>query len=121
MKVDIELPGDKSISHRVAMLAALAEGPCTIRNYNPGADCMATLNCLQQIGIAHESNLTIQPAPLKIPDNPLNCENSGSTMRILTGFLAGQDIPATLIGDLSLIRRPMRRLAGWACAGRGRA
>jgi len=111
MKGEIELPGDKSISHRVAMLAALAEGPCTIRNFNTGADCIATLNCLRQIGVASEGNLTIHPARLRIPDNPLNCENSGSTMRMFTGFLAGQDIPATLIGDLSLIRRPMRRLA----------
>src|SRR4026209_2505230 len=105
MKGEIELPGDKSISHRIAMLAALSEGPCTIRNYNTGADCAATLKCLRQIGIASEGHLTIIPAPLQIPDNPLNCENSGSTMRMLSGFLAGQDIPATFIGDLSLIRR----------------
>jgi len=111
MKGEIELPGDKSISHRIAMLAALAEGTCTIRNFNTGADCGATLNCLRQVGVACEGNLTIHPAPLRIPDNPLDCQNSGSTMRMFTGFLAGQDIPATFIGDLSLIRRPMRRLA----------
>jgi 3-phosphoshikimate 1-carboxyvinyltransferase len=109
----IQLPGDKSISHRVAMMASLMSGTCRIRNFNTGADCAATLNCLRQVGIGVEidQRVVIHPAPFIIPERPLDCCNSGSTMRMLTGLLAGQDIRATLIGDLSLIRRPMRRLA----------
>lgn len=110
MKGIVDLPGDKSISHRVAMLAALAEAPCLIRNYNTGYDCASTLQCLRQLGARVEGDLIIHPAPLKSPDRPLDCGNSASTMRMLTGLLAGYDVPATLIGDVSLLRRPMRRL-----------
>ncbi|MCI0413156.1 3-phosphoshikimate 1-carboxyvinyltransferase [bacterium] len=111
MKGVFELPGDKSISHRILMLAALASGACKIRNLNSGDDCASTVQCLRQLGIGVEGEIVIHPAPFQIPDQPLDCGNSGSTIRMLTGLLAGQDIPATLIGDLSLIRRPMRRLA----------
>jgi 3-phosphoshikimate 1-carboxyvinyltransferase len=113
MTAAIQLPGDKSISHRVAIMASLMAGTCRIRNFNTGADCAATLDCLRQVGIGVEidQRVVIHPAPFIIPERPLDCCNSGSTMRMLTGLLAGQDISATLIGDLSLIRRPMRRLA----------
>lgn len=107
----VSLPGDKSISHRVAMLAAVAEGPCRIRNYNTGADCASTLHCLRQLGGGVEGDLMIHPARLRSPHQPLDCGNSGSTIRMLTGLLAGCNVPATLIGDVSLLRRPMRRLA----------
>jgi 3-phosphoshikimate 1-carboxyvinyltransferase len=111
MKGTIDLPGDKSISHRVAMLAAIARGKCRIENFNTGADCLSTLNCLRSLGISAEGNLVIEPAPFRTPDQPLDCGNSGSTIRMLTGLLAGRNVPATLIGDVSLLRRPMRRLA----------
>ena len=112
MKGQIQLPGDKSISHRVAMMASVMQSTCRIRNYNTGADCAATLNCLRAAGIEIEDgeNLAIHPGTFRPPERPLDCGNSGSTMRMLTGLLAGQNIPATLFGDLSLIRRPMRRL-----------
>ncbi len=93
------------------MLAAVAEGPCRIRNYNTGADCASTLDCLRQLGSSVEGNLMIHPARLRSPHLPLDCGNSGSTIRMLTGLLAGSNVPATLIGDVSLLRRPMRRLA----------
>ncbi len=125
MKGAVSLPGDKSLSHRVAMLAALANGPCRILNYNRGADCESTLSCLRQLGVVisaapasadsgHQSgndDLVISSSSLVPSEKPLDCGNSGSTMRMLTGLLAGQDLPAVLIGDLSLIRRPMMRLA----------
>jgi 3-phosphoshikimate 1-carboxyvinyltransferase len=111
MKGTIELPGDKSISHRVAMIAAIAEGPCQITNFNSGADCGSTLMCLNAIGTEITGDLVIEPRPLHPADEALDCGNSGTTMRLLMGFLAGQDIPATLIGDVSLLRRPMRRVA----------
>ncbi len=93
------------------MLAAIAGGRCTIENFNTGADCASTLSCLKQLGAGIQGNLTITPSPWKTPEKPLDCGNSGSTMRMLTGLLAGQNIPATLTGDESLLRRPMARLA----------
>lgn len=113
MKGTVRLPGDKSISHRVALMASVMTRTCRIRNYNTGADCAATLNCLREVGTGVEvgDRVVIDPAPFLVPERPLDCGNSGSTMRMLTGLLAGQDVTATLIGDLSLIRRPMRRLA----------
>jgi 3-phosphoshikimate 1-carboxyvinyltransferase len=107
----IQLPGDKSISHRVAMVAALAEGPCHIRNYNPGADCASTLACLKELGTSVHGDLIIEPQKLHSPAKPLDCGNSGTTIRMLMGLLAGQNLTATLIGDISLLRRPMRRVA----------
>lgn len=107
----ISLPGDKSISHRVALLASIAEGPCTIENFNTGSDCASTLSCLKQLGVEIAGNLTITPHPLTPPPQPLDCGNSGSTIRMLTGILAGQGVSAALTGDESLLRRPMGRLA----------
>src|SRR5262249_26215791 len=110
---EIQLPGDKSISHRVAMLASVARGVCRIRNYNSGDDCQSTLNCLHALGTEVDRNgndVTIDPQPLRTPDDPLDCGNSGSTIRMLAGLLAGQNVPAVLIGDASLRRRPMHRI-----------
>jgi 3-phosphoshikimate 1-carboxyvinyltransferase len=111
MSKSIELPGDKSISHRVAMIASLADNVCSIQNYNSGADCRSTLRCLEQLETGIEGKLSIKPHPLKIPENDLDCGNSGSTIRMLTGLLAGQQIPARLTGDSSLLKRPMKRVA----------
>lgn len=110
MSNSIELPGDKSISHRIAMLAALADNACTFTNFNTGADCYSTLACLQALG-ADATVTGVRPHQLRHPEEPLDCGNSGSTIRMLTGLLAGQQIPATLIGDSSLMKRPMKRIA----------
>lgn len=113
MKGTFTLPGDKSISHRVAMLAAVAQGSSVFRNFNTGADCSSTLSCLSDVGavIEREAEIRVFPHALHSPARPLNCGNSGSTIRMLTGLLAGQNIPASLTGDESLLRRPMRRIA----------
>jgi 3-phosphoshikimate 1-carboxyvinyltransferase len=111
MKGTIELPGDKSISHRVALLAAIASDTCRINNFNTGADCTSTLRCLRQLGVLVKGNLEIHPSSMYTPSWPLDCGNSGTTIRIMTGFLAGQNLPAILTGDESLRKRPMNRVA----------
>jgi 3-phosphoshikimate 1-carboxyvinyltransferase len=112
----VELPGDKSISHRYAIIAALAEGKSEIANYASAADCRSTLECLRRLGVAIEVKDRVVHvtgaglAGLKEPQRPLDAENSGSTMRMLAGVLAGQPFASTLTGDDSLRRRPMRRV-----------
>jgi 3-phosphoshikimate 1-carboxyvinyltransferase len=112
----VRVPGDKSIAHRYAILAALAESRSTIANYAPGADCRSTLSCLRALGIDIQADthaLTILGrgiGQLRSPDGPLDAGNSGTTMRLLAGVLAGQAFSATMIGDASLSRRPMRRV-----------
>ncbi|HXW56527.1 MAG TPA: 3-phosphoshikimate 1-carboxyvinyltransferase [Candidatus Cybelea sp.] len=112
-----ELPGDKSISHRYAILAALAEGTSEISNYASAADCQSTLACLRRLGVRIEpgkDRLRIAGVGLeglKPPGRALDAENSGSTMRLLAGVLAGQPFPSTLTGDRSLRKRPMARIA----------
>ncbi|MBI3405249.1 MAG: 3-phosphoshikimate 1-carboxyvinyltransferase [Acidobacteria bacterium] len=112
----ITLPGDKSISHRYAILAALAEGHCEIENYSTAADCRSTLDCLKRLGIevdSGDSKVQIRGKGLhglKKPWRTLDADNSGTTMRLLTGMLAGQSFDSTLTGDSSLRRRPMRRV-----------
>ena len=113
----VELPGDKSISHRYAILAALAHGRSDIANYSTAADCRSTLACLERLGIeikiGRERDVQITGAGLqglKAPKRALDAENSGSTMRMLAGVLAGQPFTSTLTGDASLRRRPMRRV-----------
>lgn len=112
----IRLPGDKSISHRYAMLAALAGGKTLLENFSTGADCASTLACLQALGCAVErkQNSAIEiEAPengLRTSGQPLDCGNSGSTMRMLSGILAGQSFSSEMVGDESLSRRPMARI-----------
>ena len=110
----VRLPGDKSISHRYAMLAAIAEGTTRLSNFSTGADCASTLGCIQQLGCAvrrEGSNLEIDGRDrLQKPEESLDCGNSGSTMRMLSGILAGHDFPCALHGDESLSRRPMARV-----------
>jgi 3-phosphoshikimate 1-carboxyvinyltransferase len=114
----VRLPGDKSISHRYAMLAAIAEGQSRFENYSTGADCATTLGCLRGLGVRWERTdpaanvIEIEghgPA-LSAPQAPLDCGNSGSTMRMLSGILAGQEFSSELFGDESLSRRPMARI-----------
>jgi 3-phosphoshikimate 1-carboxyvinyltransferase len=111
----LRLPGDKSISHRYAMLAAIAEGTTRLENYSTGADCASTLACLTRLGVEWERNKDAvlihgRGAKLQPPNMPLDCGNSGSTMRMLSGILAGQEFTSELIGDESLSRRPMARI-----------
>src|SRR5215217_4962676 len=96
----VRVPGDKSIAHRYAILAALAEGRSTIANYAPGADCRSTLTCLQALGVAVEIDagavtlLGRGLGRLCSPDGPLDAGNSGTTMRLLAGVLAGHRFSA---------------------------
>jgi 3-phosphoshikimate 1-carboxyvinyltransferase len=111
----IRLPGDKSISHRYAMLGGIAEGDTKLDNFSTGADCASTLGCLRTLGVKWESNrgsVVIQGhgARLQAPSTPLDCGNSGSTIRMLSGILAGQEFTSELAGDESLSRRPMARI-----------
>lgn len=111
----LSLPGDKSISHRYAMLAGIAEGSSRLENFSTGADCASTLKCLRALGVQWEhtaNSLVIQGCGLKLhaPKIPLDCGNSGSTIRMLSGILAGQEFTSELIGDESLSRRPMARI-----------
>jgi len=110
------VPGDKSISHRYAILAALAEGRSEIRNYSPADDCARTLDCLRRIGIridGKKGGIVITGGGLrglKRSRRALDAGNSGTTMRLLAGVLAGQPFESAITGDGSLRRRPMRRV-----------
>ncbi|HKY29378.1 MAG TPA: 3-phosphoshikimate 1-carboxyvinyltransferase [Pyrinomonadaceae bacterium] len=114
IKGNLRLPGDKSISHRTALIAALASGPSEISNFSTARDCASTISCLQGLGISieHQSGKLFFAGgqTLTAPDKPLDCGNSGSTLRILSGVLAGHDLTAKLVGDESLSSRPMRRI-----------
>jgi 3-phosphoshikimate 1-carboxyvinyltransferase len=113
---DIVLPGDKSISHRYALMAAIAQGETRIRNYSTGADCHSTLGCVRALGIEVEgagTEFVIRGKGLeglRKPAQDLDAGNSGSTMRMLSGILAAQPFRTRMGGDESLSRRPMRRI-----------
>ena len=110
------MPGDKSIAHRAAMIAALAEGSSRITNFPNNADCEATLSCLAKLGVSIERRdreLLVRGGGadgLHASSEPLDCRNSGTTMRLLAGILAGQNFKSTLTGDESLRARPMARI-----------
>jgi 3-phosphoshikimate 1-carboxyvinyltransferase len=113
----LRVPGDKSIAHRYALFAALAEGRSTLTHFAPGADCRSTLACLRGLGVkvdeGPEGTVILMGrgfGQLRSPDAPLDAGNSGTTMRLLAGVLAGHPFSATIIGDASLSRRPMRRV-----------
>ncbi len=112
----LKLPGDKSISHRYAMLAALAEGASRIRNYSTGADCQSTLDALAALGVRIEranGEVVIHGLGLeglREPADTLQAGNSGSTIRMLSGILAAQPFVSRIAGDSSLERRPMERI-----------
>ena len=117
----IHVPGDKSISHRYALLAAIADGRSTLTNYAPGQDCASTLRCLSAMGVRVEPlpsgedgpSVAIEgcgPRGLRAPVDSLDCGNSGTTLRMLAGVVAAHPFVTTLAGDRSLSRRPMRRI-----------
>jgi 3-phosphoshikimate 1-carboxyvinyltransferase len=113
---EIGLPGDKSISHRYAMLASIAEGQTRIRNYSTGADCHSTLGCVRALGVPVEgagTEFAIEGKGLdglRAPLTDLDAGNSGSTIRMLSGILAAQPFRSRIFGDESLSRRPMQRI-----------
>ena len=122
-RIDLEItvPGDKSISHRAVIIAALSNGVCTLQGFLPSEDCMHTVNAMRALGIKIE-----QPEPttlivhgkkrvLAAPKNEINCGNSGTTMRLLAGLLAGQTFESRLVADAGLSRRPMDRVIAPLC------
>ena len=111
----VEIPADKSISHRAVMFSSLAKGRSLIKNFSSGADPHSTLDVFSKLGIKHnfidEKTLEIvSDGELKVPAGELDCGNSGTTMRLMSGILAGQNFDSVLIGDESLSKRPMRRV-----------
>lgn len=114
----LTLPGDKSISHRYALLAGFAEGTSRIANFSTGADPHSSLACMQAMGATVKlaatdsriTEITGIDGVLRVPSGPLDCGNSGSTMRMLAGLIAAQDGDFTLVGDASLSARPMERI-----------
>lgn len=113
----IRVPGDKSISHRSIMLGAIAEGTTEVSGFLEGADSLATLQAFRDMGVniegPHDGHVVIQGVGLrglKAPEKPLDMGNSGTAMRLMAGILAGQAFEATLVGDESLSKRPMKRV-----------
>ena len=114
----MRIPGDKSISHRALLLGAIAEGATKVENFLPAADCLATLACVQALGIEverpSEGELIVRGRGLhglREPSDILDCRGSGTTMRLLAGILAGQPFYSVLTGNEQLRRRPMGRIA----------
>jgi 3-phosphoshikimate 1-carboxyvinyltransferase len=114
----VTLPGDKSISHRYTMLAGIADGASILENYSTGADCASTLGCLRSLGVkwerrdGHDNTFDVQGTGMSLtgPKQALDCGNSGSTIRMLSGILAAQPFTSEIAGDESLARRPMQRV-----------
>lgn len=116
LRGEITVPGDKSISHRAVMFGALAEGDTRITGFLRGADCLSTISCFRQLGISIEDNadqIVVHGQGLHglhAPEAVLDTGNSGTTTRLISGILAGQNFTTVLNGDLSIQRRPMRRI-----------
>jgi 3-phosphoshikimate 1-carboxyvinyltransferase len=122
LHAEFSVPGDKSMSHRAAILGGLSNGTCTVRNFLPSEDCVNTLNAMQALGAKHEIldslegygpvNLRIHGQSMKLtqPSAPIDCGNAGTGMRLLAGLLAGQSFSTELFGDASLSSRPMGRV-----------
>src|SRR5450755_619182 len=108
----VRIPGDKSISHRYAMLAAIAEGTSRFQNFSAARDCASTLDCVAKLGCEwkrlEDGAIEVRGVGprLNVPAEVLDCGNSGSTMRMLRGILAGQPFTSELCGDVSLSRPP---------------
>ena len=116
LKGEFELPPDKSIAHRSALFASISDQPSTILNYSPAADPQSTLSVLRQLGVQMEitgSSVSINGKGrfgFSTPADPLDCGNSGTLMRLITGILAGAGVSCSLVGDESLAVRPMKRI-----------
>jgi 3-phosphoshikimate 1-carboxyvinyltransferase len=111
---EVTLPGDKSISHRALIFSAIADGTSHLRGLSSGEDVESTASCLRQLGVSIDSDQVVGAGVdgLRESSRPLQCGNSGTTMRLLAGLLAAQPFASTLIGDASLSRRPMDRVVG---------
>src|ERR1700746_557992 len=122
-RIDLEItvPGDKSISHRAVIIAALSNGVCTLRGFLPSEDCMHTVNAMRALGVKIEQSgadtLIVygKRRVLAPSQKQINCGNSGTTMRLLAGLLAGQTFESRLVGDAGLSRRPMDRVIAPLC------
>lgn len=115
LKGYVTIPADKSISHRAVMFASLANGKSVIKNFSNGADPLSSLSVFSTLGVKHEfinkNTLVINSnGNLNAPSDVLNCGNSGTTMRLISGILAGQNFKSVLCGDESLSKRPMKRI-----------
>ena len=116
LKGEILIPGDKSISHRSIMCAAIAKGDSVIRGFLKGEDCLATLDAFSKMGVSidqHENEIVVHGVGLqglKKPNSDIYLGNSGTSMRLVSGLLCGQSFPSTLTGDASLSSRPMERV-----------
>ena len=108
----IKVPGDKSISHRALMLGSIADGESRLRGLSPGADVESTASCMRALGVEIEDSVIRGRGMrgLRAAAGPLDCGNSGTTMRLLAGLLAAQEFESTLVGDESLSKRPMDRV-----------
>lgn len=112
---EVIIPSDKSISHRAIMFSSLAKGKTLVKNFSKGADCHSTLKVFSSLGIEHkfldEQTLEIiSDGILKTPQSYLDCGNSGTTMRLMSGILASRNFDSVLMGDESLSKRPMKRV-----------
>src|SRR5436190_7675030 len=111
---EIEVPGDKSISHRAVILAAMSNGPCVIRGFLPSEDCLRTVAAMRALGVEienHDDTTLVVHGKRRnftAPALDIDCGNSGTTMRLLAGILAGQPFRSRLVGDASLSKRPMK-------------
>lgn len=115
LRGEITIPSDKSISHRAVMFSSIARGECVVHNFSSGADCHSTLNLFKGLGVdiefLDEKTLKISSdGVLKTPNGVCDCGNSGTTMRLVSGVLAGQNFNSVLVGDASLSKRPMKRV-----------
>jgi 3-phosphoshikimate 1-carboxyvinyltransferase len=116
IQAELEVPGDKSISHRAVMLASMSNGTCVIKGFLSSEDCLSTVNAMRALGveieIADETTLVVhgRRRDFKKPRQAIDCGNSGTTMRLLAGIVAGLPFTTRLVGDASLSRRPMDRI-----------
>ena len=116
LKGEVTIPGDKSVSHRSVMFGSIAKGTTEIQHFLQGADCLSSIACFQKMGVAienHGNQVLVHGnglRGLKKPDSILDCGNSGTTIRLISGILAAQDFTVTLTGDESIQKRPMKRI-----------
>ena len=116
LRGELEIPGDKSISHRAIMFGSLAQGTTEVTHFLQGADCLSTISCFQKLGIRIENTtdkILIHGKglhELSAPTDILDCGNSGTTTRLISGILSGQNFTSTLTGDASIQKRPMKRI-----------
>ncbi|MED4964535.1 3-phosphoshikimate 1-carboxyvinyltransferase, partial [Heyndrickxia coagulans] len=121
LKGTIKVPGDKSISHRSVMFAAVARGKTIVKNFLPGADCLSTIHCFQQMGVPIERDGTRVVIDgkgwdgLSEPETVLDTGNSGTTTRLMLGLLAGRPFHSVIAGDESIAKRPMQRVTKPLC------